>query len=218
MFPALLSIPVIQYGTANQPYPGGSGPYQYASDYNSLTVFSKHRNAATMPLKTIYLKEYSGTDETISAFADSLIDIVLNDPSATTNIGFGNANDIRGFNTTNMHYIVFNSYSTDFSNDALRFAMNYAFDRDSIVSQFGGYASAANLPINPASSLYNENYAKQFNYSLNKVQETLTNAGMKDYDGDGFLEFKNGEDITKVSSFTAAARSRSTPPRNLPRI
>lgn len=97
-----------------------------------------------------------------------------------------------------MHYIVFNSYSTDFSNDALRFAMNYAFDRDSIVSQFGGYASAANLPINPASSLYNENYAKQFNYSLNKVQETLTNAGMKDYDGDGFLEFKNGEEITKV--------------------
>ena len=193
-----MSSPVIQYGTANQPYPGGSGPYQYASDYNSLTVFSKHRNAATMPLKTIYLKEYSGTDETISAFADSLIDIVLNDPSATTNIGFGNANDIRGFNTTNMHYIVFNSYSTDFSNDALRFAMNYAFDRDSIVSQFGGYASAANLPINPASSLYNENYAKQFNYSLNKVQETLTNAGMKDYDGDGFLEFKNGEEITKV--------------------
>ena len=43
-----------------------------------------------------------------------------------------------------------------------------------------------------------KNYAKQFNYSLNKVQETLTNAGMKDYDGDGFLEFKNGEEITKV--------------------
>lgn len=198
MFPALLSIPVIQYGTATQPYPGGSGPYQYASDYNSLTVFSKHKNAATMPLKTIYLKEYSGTDETISAFADSLIDLVLNDPSSTTNIGYGSANDIRGFNTTNMHYIVFNSYSTDFSNDALRFAMNYAFDRDSIVSQFGGYALAANLPINPASSLYNENYAKQFNYSLNKVQEALANAGMKDYDGDGFLEFKNGEEIIKI--------------------
>ena len=31
MFPALLSIPVIQYGTATQPYPGGSGPYQYLS-------------------------------------------------------------------------------------------------------------------------------------------------------------------------------------------
>ena len=198
MFPALLSIPVIQYGTATQTYPGGSGPYQYASDYNSLTVFSKYKSAATLPLKTIYLKEYSGTEETISAFADSLIDIVINDPSSTTNIGYGNANDIRGFNTTNMHYIVFNAYSSDFQNDFLRFAMNYAFDRDYIVDQLGGYASSANLPINPASSLYNESYARQFNYGLNKVQQMLTNAGMKDYDGDGFLEIQNGETLIEI--------------------
>ena len=26
----------------------------------------------------------------------------------------------------------------------------------------------------------------------------LTNAGMKDYDGDGFLEFKNGEELIKI--------------------
>lgn len=197
LFPALLSIPVIQYGTGNQTYPGGSGPYQYADDYNSLTAFSKYKNAATLPLKTIYLKEYVGTEETISAFADSLIDIVLNDPSSPTNVGYGSANDIRSYNTTNMHYIIFNSYSADFKNDFLRFAMNYAFDRDYIVSQLGGYASAANLPINPGSSLYNESYARQFNYGLNKVQEMLTNAGMKDYDGDGFLEIKNGETLVK---------------------
>lgn len=198
MLPSLLSIPVIQYGTGNQTYPGGSGPYQYAEDYNSLTVYQKHKNAATMPLKTIYLKTYVGAEETMSAFADSLIDMVLNDPSSTTNIGYGSANDIRGFNTTNMHYIVFNSYSTNFKNDVLRFAMNYAFDRDYIVSQLGGYATAANLPINPASNLYNESYAKQFNYGLNKVQEMLTNAGMKDYDGDGFLEIKNGEELIEI--------------------
>ncbi len=197
-FMSLLSIPVIQYGTATQTYPGGSGPYQYADDYNSLTVFSKYKNAATLPLKTIYLKEYVGTEETMSAFADSLIDLVVNDPSATTNIGYGNANDIRAFNTTNMHYIVFNSYSTDFQNDVLRFAMNYAFDRDYIVDQLGGYAAEANLPINPASSLYNENYAKQFNYNLNKVQEMLSSAGMKDYDGDGFLEIQNGDTLVEI--------------------
>ncbi len=197
-FMALLSIPVIQYGTATQTYPGGSGPYQYADDYNSLTAFSKYKSAVTLPLKTIYLKEYSGTEETMSAFADSLIDVVVNDPSATTNIGYGNENDIRAFNTTNMHYIVFNSYSTDFQNAALRFAMNYAFDRDYIVNQLGGYAAEANLPVNPASSLYNENYAKQFNYNLNKVQEMLSSAGMKDYDGDGFLEIQNGDTLVEI--------------------
>lgn len=199
MFPALLTIPVIQYGSNNDAYPGGSGPYKYAEDYNSLVVFDKYKNSATLPLKTIYLKEYVGTEETISAFADSYIDLVLNDPSATTNVGYGSsANDIRGFNTTNMHYIVFNTYSMDFTNEFMRFAMNYAFDRDEIVEQLSGYALAANLPISPASSLYNQNYAKQFNYNLNKVQEMLANAGLKDYDDDGFLEMKNGETIIEI--------------------
>lgn len=199
MFPALLTIPVIQYGSNNDTYPGGSGPYKYAEDYNSLVVFDKYKNSATLPLKTIYLKEYVGTEETISAFADSYIDLVLNDPSATTNVGYGSsANDIRGYNTTNMHYIVFNTYSMDFTNEFMRFAMNYAFDRDEIVEQLGGYALAANLPISPASSLYNQNYAKQFNYNLNKVQEMLANAGLKDYDDDGFLEMKNGETIIEI--------------------
>lgn len=199
MFPSLLTIPVIQYGSNNDTYPGGSGPYMYAEDYNSLVVFEKYKNSATLPLKTIYLKEYVGTEETISAFADSYIDLVLNDPSATTNVGYGSsANDIRGYNTTNMHYIVFNTYSMDFTNEFMRFAMNYAFDRDEIVEQLSGYALAANLPISPASSLYNQNYAKQFNYNLNKVQEMLANAGLKDYDDDGFLEMKNGETIIEI--------------------
>lgn len=197
-FPMLLTVPVIQYGTFNNTYPGGSGPYAYASDYNSLNAFDKYPNSATLPLKTIYLKEYGGVDETISAFEDSLIDVVMNDPSANTNLGYGNANEIRGFNTTNMHYIGFNSSSRDFAYEFLRFAMNYAFDRDYLVNQFSGYATAAALPINPASSLYNENYAKQFKYDLKQVQSMLSNAGMKDYDEDGYLEIKNGETLIEI--------------------
>ena len=197
-FPMLLTVPVIQYGTFNNTYPGGSGPYTYAGDYNSLNAFGKYPNSATLPLKTIYLKEYTGVDETISAFEDSLIDVVMNDPSANTNLGYGNANEIRGFNTTNMHYIAINSLSSDLSYEYLRFALNYAFDRDYLVNQFAGYAVAASLPINPASALYNESYAKQFRYDLKKVQTILSNAGLKDYDEDGFLEIKNGETLTEI--------------------
>ncbi len=197
-FPSLLTIPIIQYGTYEQAYPGGSGPYAYAEDYNSLVAAKTNDYSAALPLQTIYLKEYVGTEETISAFADSLIDIILNDPSANTNIGYGNANEIRGYNTTNMHYIGFSSHSGDFANEFIRFAMNYAFDRDYTVSQLGGYALATTLPVSPASSLYNESYANQFKYNLNKVQEILSNAGMKDYDGDGYLEIKNGETLVKI--------------------
>lgn len=197
-FPMLLTIPVIQYGTNNETYPGGSGPYAYDSDHNSMTAAETYKNHAALPVKTIYLKEYIGTEETISAFADSLIDLLINDPSANTNIGYGNANEIRAYNTTNMHYIAFNSYSSKMSNEYIRFAMNYAFDRDYVVSQLGGYALDATLPINPASSLYNESYANQFVYNLNKVQEILANAGLKDHDGDGFMDIKDGDEIKQI--------------------
>ena len=197
-FPMLLTVPVIQYGSFNNTYPVGSGPYTYADDYNSLNAFSKYPNSATLPLKTIYLREYAGVDNTISAFEDSLIDVVMNDPSANTNLGYGNANEIRGFNTTNMHYIAFNSMSPALSYEYLRFALNYAFDREYLVDQLGGYAAAACLPVNPASKLYNENYAKQFKYDLKQVQTILSNAGLKDYDEDGYLEIKNGETLTEI--------------------
>lgn len=196
LFPMLLSVPVIQYGTYEQTYPGGSGPYMYSSDYTSLVAFDKYKSAATLPIDTIYLKEYSGTEATISAFADSLIDVVVNDPSSVTDIGFGSANDIRSFNTTNMHYIVLNNGSTECSKEFFRFAMNYAFDREYVVGQLGGYAAAATLPINPSSSLYNEKYARQFDYDLNMVQKKLSEAGMKDYDSDGYLELKSGDSVT----------------------
>ena len=124
--------------------------------------------------------------------------MVMNDPSANTNLGYGNANEIRGFNTTNMHYIAFNSMSPALSYEYLRFALNYAFDREYLVDQLGGYAAAACLPVNPASKLYNENYAKQFKYDLKQVQTILSNAGLKDYDEDGYLEIKNGETLTEI--------------------
>lgn len=198
-FPMLLTIPVIEYGTYPQTYPGGSGPYEYASDYNSLIAFEGYAGYATLPLKTIYLAEYSGTEEIISAFTDSSIDLTLNDPSSSTNLGYGSANDIRSYNTTNMHYIILNMYSSDLSNQYVRYALNNAFDREYIVDQLSGYAAAASLPINPVSELYADSVAKELDYDLNAVQKMLSNAGMKDYDGDGFLEFQNGELLTELN-------------------
>ena len=65
-------------------------------------------------------------------------------------------------------------------------------------NNFLAFAVAASLPVNPASKLYNENYAKQFKYDLKQVQTILSNAGLKDYDEDGFLEIKNGETLTEI--------------------
>lgn len=198
-FPMLMTVPVIRYGSGNDTYPDGTGPYTYAGDFNSLVAFKKHPNSATLPIGTIYLKEYDSIDETMAAYEDSLIDMVLNDPSAGANLGYGNANAIRSFNTTNMHYVGINIYSPEMENDAIRAAMNYAFDREYIVNQLAGYASEAVFPINQASWMYNKNLAQQYNYNLKKVQEILSGAGIKDFDGDGFLEMPYGDSHAEIN-------------------
>ena len=198
LLPNLMAVPVIKNGTYGNDYPDGTGPYKYADDHKSLVKFDKYPNAATLPLDVIYLKEYNTVDSTISAFEDSLLDIVMNDPSAPTNLGYGSSNEIRGINTTNFHYIGTNIEGSEMSYDGLRFALNYAFDRESLVEQFGGFALEAALPVSPACSFYSESYAKQFNYNTKQVQQILSNMGLKDYDEDGLLEMKVGEEVKEI--------------------
>lgn len=198
LLPQLMAIPVIKHGTFSNDYPDGTGPYTYGKDHSTLVKFDKYPNAATLPVDVIYLKEYKNVDDIISAFEDSRIDIVMNDPSAPTNLGYGSANEIRGLNTTNLHYIGMNMLSSELSYEGLRFALNYAFDRESIVNQFSGFALETMMGVSPACSWYPESYARQFKYDLKQVQKILTNMGLKDYDEDGMLEMKLGDGLKEI--------------------
>lgn len=196
MFPALLTIPVVKNGTGKEDYPTGSGPYTYSEDHKTLVKAASWKGS--VPVDTVYLAEYTGIDETISAFEDSLLDLVMNDPTAPTTLGFGSANEIRGFNTTNMHYIGFNLNSRIFSYDSLRFAMVYAFDREYLVEQLGGFALETSLPVSPASSMYSKSLASQYSYSLEQCKTVLENSGLADYDNDGYLEQRIGSELIEI--------------------
>ncbi|MEG1404424.1 MAG: ABC transporter substrate-binding protein [Oscillospiraceae bacterium] len=190
-FPALLNIPVIKYGTAEDFTPMGTGPYKPDEGLTKLSAFSEHKNAEKLPVDTVYLKEYKIAEDIISAFENSEIDLVTNDPTGFFNLGYGSANEIRSFATTNMHYLGFNSKSTFFSNQLFRKAMAYVVDRDHIVSDvLGGAASAATLPINPTSPAYNDSYSENISYSVKKCEAALDAAEVQDYDTDGRREIK----------------------------
>ena len=188
-FPSLLNIPVIKYGTIEDFSPLGTGPYMPDTDYTKLTAFADYRNADSLPTDTIYLKEYTETEDIITAFENSEIDLVTNDPTGFYNIGFGSANEIRLYPTTNMQYLGFNSSSRFFSNQLCRRAMTYVVDREQIVTDFmGGAASAAALPMNPTCSVYNDAYSEIISYSVKKGEAAFDEAEVQDYDDDGKRE------------------------------
>lgn len=193
-FPKLLTVPVIKDGSFESEFPQGSGPYAFSKNHKKLQAYKRYYSYNTLPLKTIYLAEYTTVDSTISAFEDSLIDIVMNDPTAPTNLGYGAKNEIRGYNTTNLHYIGYNLYGNVFRYDFMRAAVSLAFDRETIVTeQLGGYGLATTQVISPASQYYSATVDKQNKFSMEKVQRILNNAGLKDYDDDGFLEIQVDE-------------------------
>jgi len=188
-FPTLLDIPVIKYGTIEDYAPMGTGLYKPDEGYTKLTAFADHKNAALLPTDTIYLKEIKETEEIITAFENSEIDLVTNDPTGFFNLGYGSANEIRNFATTNMHYLGFNSSSRFFTNPLCRKAMTYVADREHIVSEFmGGAASAATLPMNPACTLYNDSFSDIISYSVSKSETAFDAAQVQDYDDDGLRE------------------------------
>jgi len=193
-----MTVPVIKSGTFNQDYPVGSGPYAYAEDHKSLIAFNQYPSYSTLPIDTVYIKEYKTVDEIITAFEDSVLDLVMNDPSLSTNLGYGSVNEIRSYNTTNLHYIGFNSESPLFMYDGIRYALNFAFDREYIVSQFDGSALGTTIAVSPAFPYYSKTLAEKYYYDLNECGNILRNGGLSDYDNDGFLEQKIGDTLIEV--------------------
>lgn len=187
--PALLNIPIIKSGTMDDDVPIGSGPYMMDESGTKLVKYSGYRHAGSLPVDTVYLKDYMDTSAKISAFEASLIDVVTNDPTGMYNLGYGSSNEVRYYDTTNMHFIGFNYYSKYFSNAVARYAVASIVDRDGIVKDYFGNSGVASvLPVHPLSSLYDESLTADYTYDLNRSQILFQNYGVKDYDNDGVLE------------------------------
>ena len=188
-FPALLNIPIIKKGDYFEDWPVGSGAYMLNEDHSALVINPLNRHAAEMPIDTIYLKNFMDTSAKITAFEDSSIDIVTNDPTGMYNLGYGSSNERRYYDTTNMHFIGFNMKGMYFQNFRLRNAMSDVIDREYIADELMSRCGIATaLPVHPKSELYDEEYAENYGYDPEKAAMLFDAAGIGDLDDDGALE------------------------------
>ena len=188
-FPALLNIPIIKKGDYFEDHPIGTGPYRLTEAGDSLVLNSYNRHLDEMPLDTIFLRDCMDTSARIRAFEEAGIDLVVNDPTGMYNLGYGSSNETRYFDTSNMHFISFNTESMFFLTAAARCAVGYAADRDYVVTTLmNDCGVTTTLPVHPGSELYNEAYAKLFQFDPEKASLMFQNAGVGDLDNDGQLE------------------------------
>lgn len=215
--PKLLNIPIIKYGTFSDDYPMGSGPYMYNEDYTELHAYEGYigrpvevqptdedgnvdedapveyqHPEVNFPIDTIYLKEYDDAQSALDAFESSLIDVVINDPSSYTNLGYASTNEIHSYPTTNFHYVVINEAGALGRFSQFRYAMNFAFDRNNLVTLLHGNAVASPVAMYPTCDLYPDDLAANLTYDLETCVAVLENAGIRDYDDDGWMEYMSG--------------------------
>ena len=189
-FYQLLNIPCIEYGAGGESRPSGTGPYKFNAKGTRLERDKNYPTASDMPLDTIYLKEYAAADDILQAFEDSLIDLVVNNPSDMASLGYSSTNITRYMDTTSLHYLGFNMQSSLFGQPIYRVLMTYAVDRENIVySAMQGAGVATTLPIHPNSPLYPSDIADTLDYSENGFITALNNTSAADIDFDGILEF-----------------------------
>ena len=225
-FIKLLNIPVIKYGTYDEKYPTGSGPYTFSFEeipeetdeegnvvqeasqkLISLVGFEGHRDYETLPVDTVYLKEYTEAEDIINAFEDSYIDVVINDPSSYTNLGYASTNEIHTYATTNMHYVCFNQETRLGAMSGFRYAMQYAFNRAYLETLLNGNAVATAIPMYPTCAEYPSDLNSALAYNLERCKIILENNGIRDYDEDGFMEVMNGNDEDLVINFILCSDS-----------
>ena len=225
-FIKLLNIPVIKYGTYDEKYPTGSGPYTFSFEeipeetdeegnvtkeasqkLVSLVGFEGHRDYETLPVDTVYLKEYTEAEDIINAFEDSYIDVVINDPSSYTNLGYASTNEIHTYATTNMHYVCLNQETRLGAMSGFRYAMQYAFNRAYLETLLNGNAVASAIPMYPTCAEFPEDLNSALSYNLERCKIILENNGIRDYDEDGFMEMMNGNDEDLVINFILCSDS-----------
>ena len=189
LLPALLNIPIIKNGQYYESWPIGTGPYMLSEARGALVPNPEYDRAECLPLDVIYLRDYMDVSERITAFEDASIDLVTNDPTGMYNLGYGSSNEKRYCETTNMHYIGFNTRSNYFLTAAARGAVARLIDREEIVQTLmRGCGVASPLPVHPRSSLYDTEYAAAFGYDPAIAMALFEAAGVGDPDNDGALE------------------------------
>ena len=191
-FYKLLNIPVCKGGTFGDDHPLGSGPYTWSEEGDRLVAYEGWPTYDTLPVKEIYIKEYTGAADVLSAFEDGLIDVVVNDPSSITNLGYASANEKRSFNTTNMHYIAFNEDSTLGRYSSVRAAIGYAIDHSYFEELTRGNGVGTPIPMIPTTAIYPTALAESHGFDMEKCLKVLSNYGVTDYDEDGRLELATG--------------------------
>lgn len=177
--PALLDVPIyLEQGEDCC----GTGPYVLTEESGRLALAARSGwwQGKNLPAQTLPLTPVEQTEDLIHAFDTYEAGLVLTDPTGTAELGYSTSYEAWDYPTTTMIYLIFNTRSGHCDDLRLRQGMARGVDRASITnSLFARRVEAAQLPVSPASPLYDKETAAHLDYDLSLMNSLLGQTAQK---------------------------------------
>lgn len=207
-FLALLDIPIIQQGTADQTVPGGTGPYTLVTgEENYLQASETWWQGKSRPIAKIPLVDAKDQDTAMYLFSSRRVEMLTIDPTSDREALSGQY-DSTERPTAILQFIGFNTTTAVFSTSDARNAFSLGIPRDVLVdAQLAGHAVAAQFPVSPLSGLYPTDLDRPYNKE--QTLEALRAAGQDTGEKKNLTLLVNEEDSFRLSSARFIAESLS---------
>ena len=206
--PILLDIPIVPADQTALDRPIGSGPYflYTAAGGESLRKRANWWCSAKLPINadTITLFPAESTTDIRDQFEFADLSLVCADPGSDRYADYRCDYELWDSENGIFLYLGTTSNSKIFSNDAVRTALTYAIDRDTLVKDFyRGFARSATLPASPSSPYYNQTLAARYKYDSAKFAQAVKDAGME---GKEIVFLINSDDSLRLRVARSIAR------------
>ena len=174
----------------------GTGPYMYAGDGDgSYYTFVSNPNywGEKPDVDEFTVKVIADPDAAVLALRNGEVDLLAG-TSRLSFSAYSELSKVEGISTvlddsvSNSRFLGFNTQKAPFNDAAVRQAVAYAIDKDTISSTvFSGVETAASQLLD-SSLPYCDVETATYSYDVSKAKNLLENAGWVDSDGDGIRE------------------------------
>ncbi len=200
-FVSRLDVPIVKYGTENNTYPIGTGPYYYGTDAQGIGLFRYPGwwQQKDVPLERIGLVRCKDSDTVAYAFYAREVQLLMCDLTATSTTNVYGSGDYTDAPTGIMQYIGMNTTRAPLNDAAVRRALHRGIDRSSCVSAFLlGHGDTAQFPLSPASALYPTEL--EITYSPDHFDTAISDAGYSTGNTIQLTMIVNAENSFKVNA------------------
>lgn len=199
-FAILLDVPIVKAEDVELDRPTGTGPYFYEENNAGLRL--RRRETwwcnATLPVRasSIPLTQVNSVLETRDAFEFSDVGLACADPCSDSFVEYRCDYELWNCENGTFLYLGCNMESKVFSNAAIRSALTYAIDRQSLAdTYYRGFALPASLPASPASPYYSPQLAARYTFDQAKFAQAISASG---YIGMEIEFLVNADDTMRV--------------------